>query len=194
MLAHLLNKKWVILLLANSTLLLTGCATVPDAIKGTTATPVLQLSTVQHSPKQFIGAEARFGGTVVAVTNKRDHTLLEIATVVLDNAARPVLGEPSQGRVLASVSGFLEPIDFNGQLVTVVGPITGLQEGKIGMIPYQFVTLNVTAFKRWRLAQQVIMPPQPMGPWDWHHGRWGPGWGPSWHNPGPAQVRTFVTE
>ncbi|WP_252403062.1 Slp family lipoprotein, partial [Escherichia coli] len=49
----------------------------------------------------------------------------------LDSGARPILGEPSRGRIYADVSGFLDPVDFRGQLVTVVGPITGTVEGKI---------------------------------------------------------------
>jgi outer membrane lipoprotein len=98
--------------------------------------------------------------------------------------------------LLATVNGFLEPVDFKGQLVTVVGPITGLKEGRIGMTPYRFVTMNVTGFKRWHLVQQVVMPPAPMGPWGWRGGPWGPGWGAGygWYNPGPAQVQTIVTE
>jgi outer membrane lipoprotein len=30
------------------------------------------------------------------------------------------------------VNGFLDPVDFRGQLVTVVGPITGVVDGKVG--------------------------------------------------------------
>jgi outer membrane lipoprotein len=113
----------------------------------------------------FVGAEARFGGTVVNVANEQGRTLLEIAAVPLDSGARPILGEPSRGRLIASVNGFLEPVDFKGQLVTVVGPITGVKDGKIGMTPYKFVTMNATGYKRWHLSQQVMMPPAPMGPW-----------------------------
>ena len=123
-----------------------------------------QLSSVQNAPNLFTGAEARFGGTVVNVANEQGRTVLEIAAVPLDSGARPILGEPSRGRLLATVNGFLEPVDFKGQLVTVVGPITGLKEGRIGMTPYRFVTMNVTGFKRWHLVQQVVMPPAPMGP------------------------------
>jgi starvation-inducible outer membrane lipoprotein len=43
--------------------------------------------------------------------------------------------------------------------VTVVGPITGTVEGKIGSTPYKFMTMQVNGYKRWRLEQQVIMPP-----------------------------------
>ena len=85
-------------------------------------------------PRLYVGQEARFGGKVVEVLNQRK-TRLEIATVPLDDGARPVLGETSRGRIYADVSGFLDPVDFRGQLVTVVGPITGSVAGKIGNTP-----------------------------------------------------------
>lgn len=196
MLTRTSKRKLLTLAIAGSVLIISGCVSIPDAIKGTTQTPVDQVSVVQNAPKQFTGAEARFGGTVVGVSNDSGRTVLEIAVVSLDSGARPVLGEPSQGRVLASVKGFLDPVDFNGQLVTVVGPITGLQDGKIGMTAYRFVTMDATGFKRWRITQQIVMPPQPVGMWGWHHGPWGPGWnaGFGWYNPGPARIQTFVTE
>lgn len=189
-------NKWLLAAVVGSALALSGCVSVPDAIKGTAETPVTALSSVQAAPKTFSGAEGRFGGKVVGVANDRGRTVLEIAALPLDGAARPLLGEPSQGRLLASVNGFLDPVDFKGQMVTVVGPITGLHPGKIGNTPYDFVTLNVTGYKRWRLVQQVMMPPAPMGPWGWRHGPWGPGWGPGygWYGPTPAQVQTIVTE
>lgn len=201
MLTHTLSRKLLTLAIAGSALALSGCVTIPDAIQGTSATPVTDISTVQNAPSLFKGVEGRFGGTVAAMVNERGRTILEIAAVPLDSGARPILGEPSQGRILATVNGFLDPIDFRGQLVTVVGPITGIHEGKIGSTPYRFVTMDANGFKRWRIAQQIIMPPQPMGPWGpgpgWgrgpHGGHWGPGWG-GWYNPGPAQIQTIVTQ
>lgn len=92
-------------------------------------------------------------------------TRLEIATVPLDSGARPVLGEASRGRIFADVNGFLDPVDFRGQLVTVVGPITGTVDGKIGNTPYKFMLMQATGYKRWHLVQQVVMPPQPIDPW-----------------------------
>lgn len=196
MLTRTARKRLLLLAITCGALVLTGCVTVPDAIKGSIATPVMQLSSVQNTPNMFIGAEARFGGTVVNVANQQGSTVLEIAAVPLDSGAKPMLGEPSRGRLLAKVNGFLEPVDFKGQLVTVVGPITGLKEGKISATPYRFVTMNVTGFKRWHLVQQVVMPPTPLGPWGWRGGPWGPGWGAGygWYNPMPAQVQTIVTE
>ncbi|TPG59368.1 Slp family lipoprotein [Ewingella americana] len=186
-----------------SVLLLSGCVTVPDDIRGTTDTPQMNLQVVQGAPQLYVGQESRFGGKVVGITNEKNKTRLEIATMPLDDSARPILGAASLGRIHAYVNGFVDPVDFKGQLVTVVGPITGAEDGTIGETSYKFVTVNVNSFKRWHLTQQVVMPPQPMGPWGWGYGgpydpRWGrgygPGWGPGWYDTQPARVETVVTE
>ena len=183
------------LLAGTIALMLSGCVTVPEAIKGSSPMPQDDLVRVMNAPQLYVGQEARFGGKVVEIQNQQGKTRLEIATVPLDSGARPILGEPSRGRIYANVNGFLDPVDFRGQLVTVVGPITGTVEGKVGSTPYKFMTMDVTGYKRWRLAQQVVMPPQPIDPW-FYGGRGWPyvygGWG--WYNPGPAQVQTIVTE
>jgi outer membrane lipoprotein len=185
-----------------ATLLLSGCVTVPDAIKGTSATPQQNLSQVMAAPQLYVGQEARFGGRVVNIDNRDGKTRLEIATVSLDEGARPALGEPSKGRIYADVNGFLDPVDFRGQLVTVVGPIKGSIEGKVGETPYKFMLMQANGYKRWNVVQQVVMPPQPMDPWFWggpyprrgHYPYGGYGaWG-GWNTPGPAQVQTIVTE
>lgn len=190
-------QKYIVkgLLAGAIALMLSGCVTVPDAIKGSSPTPQEDLVRVMNAPQLYVGQEARFGGKVVDIQNQQGKTRLEIATVPLDSGARPILGEPSRGRIYASVNGFLDPVDFRGQLVTVVGPITGGVAGKVGNTPYTFLTMEATGYKRWRIAQQVVMPPQPIDPW-FYGGRGWPygygGWG--WYNPGPAQVQTIVTE
>lgn len=184
-----------------SVLLLSGCVTVPADIRGTTDTPQMNLQVVQGAPQLYVGQESRFGGKVVSVTNEQNKTKLEIATVPLDEGARPILGAASVGRIHAYVNGFVDPVDLRGQLVTVVGPITGAEKGTIGQSSYNFITVDVNSYKRWHLSQQVVMPPQPIGPWGYYgpyNSRWGrgfgPGWGPGWYDPQPARVETFVTE
>ncbi|MGL4726051.1 MAG: Slp family lipoprotein [Scandinavium sp.] len=178
---------------------LSGCVSVPDEIKGTSPTPQQDLTRVMAAPQLYVGQEARFGGKVVNVLNQQGKTRLEIATVPLDEGARPALGAPSRGRIYADVNGFLDPVDFRNQLVTVVGPITGTQKGKIGSAEYTYMVMQAAGFKRWRITQQVVMPPQPIDPY-WGGGcyrhRCGyPGYGGwGWYNPGPAQVQTIVTE
>ncbi|CAM8679907.1 Slp family lipoprotein [Leclercia adecarboxylata] len=192
-------QKYVVRLLTVGALALalTGCISVPDAIQGSSPTPQQDLVRVMNAPELYVGQEARFGGKVVEVLNQQGKTRLEIATVPLDSGARPVLGEASRGRIYADVNGFLDPVDFRGQLITVVGPITGAEQGKVGNTPYKFMTMQANGYKRWRVQQQVMMPPP--DPWYWgpHPWRYGYGYGyGGWpgYGPGPAQVRTIVTE
>lgn len=181
---------------------LSGCVSVPESIRGTSPTPQQDLVRVMAAPQLYVGQESRFGGKVVSVSNEQGKTRLEIATVPLDSAARPALGVPSRGRIYADVDGFLDPVDFRNQLVTVVGPITGTVDGKIGNTPYVYMVMQATGYKRWRIVQQVMTPPgymDPfwgMGPYRRHHGWGGYGGygGYGWYNPGPAQVESIVTE
>ncbi|MCV9877316.1 Slp family lipoprotein [Brenneria izbisi] len=194
---HNLSAQAVRGLAVAAVLLLSGCVSVPDAIKGTSPTPQDDLVRVMNAPQLYVGQEARLGGRVVSIRNEVNRTRLEIASLPLDSGARPQLDMPSEGRFIAYVNRFLEPIDFQNQLVTVVGPITGSEQGAIGDKPYRFVVVDAQGYKRWNVVQRVVMPPGAYGPWGWDarygHG-WGPGWGfgGGWY--GPAQVENVVTE
>lgn len=178
-------------------LVLSGCVSVPDAIKGTSPTPQDDLVRVMNAPQLYVGQESRFGGWVVNVHNDANRTRLEIVSLPLDNGARPLLNYPSEGRFIAYVNRFLEPVDFQDRLVTVVGPITGSEQGTIGNKPYRFVVVDVQGYKRWNVTQQVMVPPGAYGPWGWE-GRYGRGWGPGWGFGstwyGPMPVENVVTE
>ena len=102
--------RW--LLAAAVAVALSGCVSVPDAIKGTSPTPQQDLVRVMNAPQLYVGQEARFGGKVVNVQNQQGKTRLEIATVSLDSGARPVLGEPSRGRIFADVERLPRPGGF----------------------------------------------------------------------------------
>lgn len=196
------SRFWQFSGLLLTSLLLSGCITVPDSVKGTSAMPQQDLMRVISAPQLYIGQEARFGGKVIGVSNKNGTTRLEIAAMRLDDAARPILGSATTGRIFADVNGFVDPINVSNQMVTVVGPISGVEKGKIGDADYTFVVVNVNGYQRWQKVQQVVSAPQPIDPWIWYgpgggrrHGGyyWGP---PPWgyYTPAPAQVQTILTE
>lgn len=194
-------QGWRWLPLLGVMLIAAGCASVPAAIRGTSATPQQDLARVMNAPALYAGQEARFGGRVVKVTNLPGRTRLEIAVVPLDDGARPLIRQPSSGRIAAYVAGFLEPSDFYRHWVTIVGPISGTENGAIDRADYQYVVVKATGYKRWQLTQQVVAPMGPpfMTPWGWSgpydHG-WGPYGGMGWggYYDGPARVETVVTE
>ncbi|MDC9819833.1 Slp family lipoprotein [Pectobacterium polonicum] len=192
------NQKSVRLCMAAAVaLLLSGCVTVPDAIKGTSPTPQDDLVRVMNAPQIYVGQESRFGGRVVSIRNEANKTRLEIASMPLDSGAKPLLDMPSEGRFIAYVNRFLEPVDFKDQLVTVVGPIVGTERGAIGDKPYRYVVVDAQGYKRWNVVQRLMAPPSGYGPWGWRAGYgygWGPGWGFDGGWPGPARIENIVTE
>ncbi len=197
-------KSVLRLVLSLSTLaatVLSGCVTVPEAIRGNSATPQQDLVRVMNAPALYVGQEARFGGKVVRVVNLNGSTRLEIATVPLDDGARPMIHQTSVGRIIAYAPGFLEPADFNQQWVTVVGPISGTEKGAIDQAAYNYVVIQASGYKRWQLTEQVIAPMgPPLTPWGWGGPYYGRGWGPyggmGWggYYGGDARVETVITE
>lgn len=178
--------------LVAAAVVLAGCVSVPEAVRGTSPTPQDDLVQVMHAPQLYVGQESRFGGRVVAVRNDAEKTRLEIVSMPLDRWARPQLGRPSEGRLVAYVKGFIEPVEVKDKLVTVVGPISGTEQGAIDAKPYRFVVIDVRGYKRWNEVQQVRMPYGVYDPWDWRYRR---GWGFGYYDGfGPALIETVVTE
>nr|WP_172644791.1 Slp family lipoprotein [Pectobacterium brasiliense] len=194
---YLNQKKARLGIVAATALLLLGCVTVPDAIKGTSPTPQDDLVRVMNAPQIYVGQESRFGGRVVSIRNEANKTRLEISSMPLDSGAKPLLDMPSEGRFIAYVNRFLEPVDFKDQLVTVVGPIVGTEQGAIGDKPYRYVVIDAQGYKRWNVVQRLMVPPGGYGPWGWRAGYgygWGPGWGFDGGWSGPARIENVVTE
>lgn len=187
-------KRISSLIIAASVLLLSGCISVPDSVKGS-GTPQENLAMVLATPQQYQGQQVRFGGKVLKVENQPTSTRLEIAASLLDKGARPILDAVSVGRIYADVpNSFLDPVDYRGHLVTILGTVTGTEQGKIGQKPYTFLVVNVQGYQRWQVVQQFMMPPQFGSPWPW-----GPYWSGSfgygdWHPPYPVRLQSVIKE
>ncbi len=159
-------------------LLLGACATpVPGPLQG----PGSEVSVAQarSASQPVVGARVRWGGRLVGVVNKADHTRLEILAFPLDRAGRPrVDGEP-QGRFMARVPGFLEPAVYaRGREVSVVGRITGTRDETIGEYPYRFPLVDVSGHFLWPVHTEPaeihhhdhppLYPRWPLeAPWSW---------------------------
>lgn len=56
---------------------LSGCVSIPDAIKGSSPTPQQDLVRVMAAPQLYVGQESRFGGKVVNVQNQQESLALK---------------------------------------------------------------------------------------------------------------------
>lgn len=146
-------------------LVLSGCAsTVPAPLRDVPENAP-QPGEVQADPQRFRGERVRWGGTVVAVTNMAERTVLEIVARPLDTQARPRDVDRSLGRFLARVPGFLDPAVYaRGREITVVGTVAGVQAGAIGEYPYRYPVVEVSARQLWQPRPAATAPPYAYDP------------------------------
>ncbi|MCU0970805.1 MAG: Slp family lipoprotein [Gammaproteobacteria bacterium] len=108
------------------------------------------------SPAQTAPAGARrveWGGTIIAVSNQRDSTELEVLAYPLTADGRPDVAAPSSGRFIAVRPGFLEPADYRpGRLVTVAGPVVGVRQGRVGEAQHSFPAMAAESLRVWSTA------------------------------------------
>lgn len=134
--------------------LLAGCAPAP-LYKVAQGTPVVVPMQVAQAPEQYQGNTVIWAGTVVQVTNFDDHSEIEVLSYPLDRSQRPVIGQNnSQGRFLAVLPGFVEPLNFPpGAPITVLGSVDGTHAGKVGEAPYVFPRVRVRQHHVWTASE-----------------------------------------
>ena len=100
---------------------------------------------VASSPANFAGMQTVWGGTVIGVDNRQDHTEVRILGYPLDSSQRPRLKQPAAGRFIAVVPGFLDPMTFpDGMPVTVMGQLDGSRTAAVGGASYAYPVIRVT--------------------------------------------------
>jgi outer membrane lipoprotein len=152
------RSRFVLLLFAVT--LMAGCASTPGfETRGvdTSLSPrhsITQMSTVQ-------GKQVLWGGMIVASTNLKDMTQLEILAYPLDSSQRPAVEEQSMGRFLAMYPGYLETADYTqGRLITIKGTLSGTQLGKIGESEYTYPVVNIQQKYLWPKGSGVVSQPR----------------------------------
>lgn len=154
-----------------STLLLSGCSTIPKSIRGSeVAVNPATYEQIALSPVLYQGQEVRVGGKVINVINLPSKTILEIAVLPLNEYARPKINETFQGRVLVYTDNFLDPDNFRNRFVTVLGKIEGTENQLIGKRPYRFLKMSVVGYQVWQVENSII----PNDGWVY---AWSPAWG-----------------
>lgn len=126
-------------------LAIAACAPAPlykTGARFANATP----AQVASSPGNFAGMQTVWGGTVIGVDNRADHTELRILGYPLDSSQRPRLKQPASGRFIAIVPGFLDPMTFpDGIPVTVLGQLGGsTQTAAVGGASYAYPVVHVS--------------------------------------------------
>ncbi len=136
-------------------ILLGGCSTTPEALRDAPAQSP-SLGRVQSAPDRYIGERLRWGGTIVAVTNLPQHSLIEIVARPLDDDGEPRESDRSEGRFIARMKGFVEPTIYtSGRSITVVGRLAGMQQQKLDKMEYRYPLIDVASHHLWPEPEPV---------------------------------------
>lgn len=134
---------WVIL-----GVLAAGCAgprTQPDPVPDD-----LALAQVSTASGTYAGREVQWGGSIEKLENHAQETWLEIVERPLSDNGRPRESDQSDGRFIAKVAGFLDPVVYTrGRSVTVTGSVEGDISRSIGGYNYRYVTVKATSARLW---------------------------------------------
>ena len=125
-------------------LVLAACAPAP--IYKTTGNAVLATpAQVAQTPEHYSGNEVVWGGRIVHVSNFQDHSEIELLAYPLDSSQRPRANDSGNGRFIAVLRGYVEPLDYPaGALMTVDGKLNGTRAGQVGQADYLFPLVDVT--------------------------------------------------
>ena len=151
------------------TLSLGACATAPGPLRGEFAAFSPEAASAQAPQNEHV----RWGGRVVKVEPKADHSCFEIVSTPLASSGRPERGDRSFGRFLACRGGFYDPEVFKpGREITIVGRYAAVETHKVGEFDYRYPRVEAEAIYLWpeRRDVDVIIERSPFGhyhPWGW---------------------------
>ena len=126
-----------------------ACAPAPlykTAPQAVIATP----QQVAQSPERYAGGDVIWGGRIVQVVNLADHSEVELLAYPLDSSQRPKANDSGNGRFVAVLPGYAEPLDYpSGALMTVSGKLNGSRAGKVGQADYVFPLVTTAQSHVW---------------------------------------------
>ncbi|MFV0575636.1 MAG: Slp family lipoprotein [Vibrio sp.] len=148
-------KKYCLILMM--LLGVSACATLPPELETTQPliTDYQQWSTQLANSKQSdlkTSSDVRMGGVISKLTNLEDSTRLEIVNLPISSTGRPALDVEPEGRFVAYIKGFLDPVAYKeGRLITVQGKSKPTEKGKVGQYDYQFPVIEASAHHLWQI-------------------------------------------
>jgi len=132
-----------------SLLLLSACASGPT-FETAGVDRALTPRGVAAEPQPVLGQTVLWGGVILATTNLKDSTQIEVLAYPLDPDERPLHGSDPLGRFILDQAGYLEPANYaQGRLLSVVGTVTGTRAGRVGESDYVYPVISVRQLYLW---------------------------------------------
>jgi len=147
-----------------------GCATViSKEIRDEAST--LRMVEVRGDPQAYQGQAVIWAGVIIATTNLKDETVIEILHKPSDLQGKPKDVDLTQGRFLAVSKGYLDAAVYTqGRQVTVAGEITGTRVLLVGEYEYTYPVISMKEIHLWPVEKDVQYYYYPTyRPWYWYH-------------------------
>jgi len=157
------SVKWLVY--SAFLLQLAACASIPDPLRGEYpgATPAAV------GPGQ-VGSQVRWGGILIATNPEPEQTCFEILGKTLEESARPIESEESQGRFIACKPGFQDPEIFkSGRDVTIIGRINRFEPRNIGEYEYRYPIVDAQVVYLWPERPDYADRPYYYHPYFWSY-------------------------
>jgi outer membrane lipoprotein len=150
-----------------------GCATAfPESVMRTVDTRITA-DELLRDPAAHKGARVILGGDILAVQPRPGQTEIELLARRLRGDDSPERSDRSPGRALLHTPEFLDPAVYaQGRRITMVGQVAGVEERKIGEVPYRYPVITVERIRLW--PQDVVLGPS-YYPYPWGFGPFGYG-------------------
>ena len=137
-------------------LLLGACASPP--IETDVVADARRPDAVAAAPGSATG-QVLWGGVIVETRNVGEDSEIEVLAYPLDRRQRPMTGRPSEGRFLVVADGYVESVDYApGRLLTVLGALDGVVEGRIGETRRDFPRVRSGTLHLWRPGEPGAAP------------------------------------
>ncbi|MFC5076940.1 Outer membrane protein slp precursor [Vibrio thalassae] len=134
---------------------LSACGSLPDSLATSNENVVSSYQQVMDASDE---TEVRLGGVIDTVKNLPDKTRIEIVNLPIDKYGKPDISVEPNGRFIAYVEGFVDPITYaQGRLVTVGGYKAGTERGRIGDYEGDFPVIKAYGNYLWRVEERLII-------------------------------------
>lgn len=131
-------------------LLVSACSIIPEQVRTDNESSLITYAEAKKSLGMHLNKNARWGGVIANIENKKEFTVLEVVNFNLHSSSKPIGGNDSAGRFKVYYKGLLDPVIYKkGKKITALGIIGTPEKSLIGELEYEFPVLMTSGVYLW---------------------------------------------
>lgn len=130
--------------------LMTGCSSnIPLDIRQQIENSP-SVAQVREQFDTYVSKRVRWGGFILDTQNKAQGSWVTIIGLPLDDSGQPEISDNSDGRFIAEINEFLEPLVYSrDREMTVTGRVVRSEAIKVGEFMYEYPVIEVDHYHLW---------------------------------------------